>query len=103
MGQPYPFPGGAAVRIVAAILVLLAVTATTYAQTSAEQMTCAQAKSFFATNGIIYVNVHGQILPINRGIPLTEPLYCNGPNRDRFTYSTRTQDQRRCVISHYCG
>ena len=90
-------------RTITALFVLLTATVATYAQTSAEYMTCSQAKSFFATNGMIYVNVHGQVLPISRGIPLTEPLYCTGPNRDRFTYSTQTQDQRRCVISHYCG
>jgi hypothetical protein len=91
------------VRIIAIFFVLITAATSAGAQTLAEQMTCVQAKTYFAANGVVYVNVLGQVLPINRGIPLTEPLYCTGPNRDRFTYSTRTQDKRNCVISHYCG
>ena len=69
----------------------------------AEQMTCQQAKDYFAQYRIIYKRAHGQVLPIRQGIPLSEPLFCAGPNRYRFTYGLQTLDSRRCVISHYCS
>ncbi len=76
---------------------------TAMAQPVAEQMTCQQARDYFATYGVIYKSVHGQVLPIRRGVPIGVNIACTGPYSFRFTYSTRTLDNPRCVSPHYCS
>jgi hypothetical protein len=75
------------------------------AQQIAENMTCQQAKAYFEAHGVIYKKVHGSVLPITRGIPISRSgsLICTGRYSDQFTYSVQTRDSRRCTISTYCS
>jgi hypothetical protein len=75
------------------------------AQQLAENMTCQQAKAYFEAHGVIYKSVHGSVIPITRGIPISRSgsLICTGRYSNQFTYSLQTRDSRRCTISTYCS
>ena len=73
------------------------------AQQIAQQLTCAQVRADFAAKGVIYKSVNGRVLPIRQGIPIdrARSLFC-GRQSSRFTNSTPTLDNPRCVFSAYC-
>ncbi len=68
----------------------------------AEKMTCEQAKAFFARNGYINKIVHGKPMPIRRGVPISQGIFCVGDS-NRFTTSVTTTDKKRCNVAHYCN
>jgi hypothetical protein len=77
---------------------------TAHAQPIAENMTCSQAISYFANNGVIYKIAHGKnILPIRVGVPVAyrHRLRCQFDER-ATPYWVPTVDTRRCVISYHC-
>ncbi len=75
-----------------------------HAQTTSEQMTCAQAVSTYERNGRIYVRTgSGAVLPIYRPAPVSQrsQVFCR-PQESRSRYNVRTSDKRHCTIGYYC-
>jgi len=85
-------------------LFFLALASGASAQAIADNMTCAQAVSQYERNGRIYKLAHGKdVIPIYNGVPVSQQnrLFCDWGYR-KTPYSTKTTDNKRCVISYRC-
>ena len=85
-------------------LFLMALASAASAQAVADNMTCAQAVSHYERNGRIYKIAHGKdVIPIYNGVPVSQQnrLFCEWGYR-KTPYSTKTTDNKRCVISYRC-
>lgn len=74
------------------------------AQAVANNMTCAQAVSYYERNGRINVIANGRdVIPIYNGVPVTREsaLRCEWGYM-KAPYRVKTTDNRRCVISYRC-
>lgn len=74
------------------------------AQTTSEQMTCAQAVATYERNGRIYVRTRsGTVIPIYQPAPVSQrsQVFCR-PRETRTRYNVRTSDKRHCTIGYYC-
>lgn len=72
---------------------------------TADQMTCAQAVSYYETYGRIYVIAHGKnVLPIYGKTPISKArsLRCTGRSQSKWVYNVKTLDDRTCGIAVYC-
>ncbi len=72
---------------------------------TADRMTCAQAVQTYEKYGRIYVIAHGKdIVPIYGKTPINKAreLWCTGRSQNKWTYTVKTLDNRRCGIAVYC-
>jgi hypothetical protein len=91
-------------RMAIALLALAGPCTQAGAQAIADNMTCAQAVSYYERNGRIYKIANGKdVIPIYNGVPVSrEPaLHCEWGYM-KAPYRTKTLDNRRCVISYRC-
>jgi hypothetical protein len=91
-------------RIWAPALFLVLLPSAAFAQAVADNMTCAQATSYYERNGRIYKIAHGKdVIPIYNGVPVSQKnrLVCDW-GYVRTAYFTKTLDNKRCVISYRC-
>ncbi|WP_419912473.1 hypothetical protein [Hoeflea sp.] len=98
-------------RILTAAPLALAMTLAGFAATehaAAQQLTnnmsCAQAKAMFKSQGRVQTRTRsGTVLPIYGGVPEAEgrSLRCGRENTVR-PVSVMTRDQNRCVIAYTC-
>jgi hypothetical protein len=75
-----------------------------FAQAVADNMTCAQAVSYYERNGRIYKISRGKdVIPIYNGVPISRrnALHCEWGYMVA-PYRLKTTDNRRCVVSYQC-
>ncbi len=92
-------------RIILAAAATLAFSANALAQQAiADNMTCAQAQSYYERNGRIYKIANGKdVIPIYVGVPLNRKNQLRCDYGDIvMNYSTKTTDTRRCPIAWVC-
>jgi hypothetical protein len=88
----------------ALVYIALPLASVASAQQTAEQMNCAQAVAYFASNGVIYKSVHGTVLPISMGIPVgaRKQHQCLGRGKSWRNYTMKTLDIPRCAVILVC-
>ena len=92
-------------RIFLAVAATFAFSTEAFAQQAiADNMTCAQAQSYYEANGRIYKIANGKdVIPIYVGVPLSRKnqLRCDY-DEIKMTYATKTTDTRRCPLAWVC-
>lgn len=72
---------------------------------TADRMTCEQAIQTYEKCGRIYVIAHGKdIVPIYGKTPVSKArsFRCTGRGQNKWVYTVKTLDNRRCGIAVYC-
>lgn len=69
-----------------------------------DDMTCEEAKSYFAENGMIQTQENGQVIPIDEGVPEAQrgELECENRGDVSMPVFVKTKDVEECAISYAC-
>jgi hypothetical protein len=93
------------VKLLMSSTLLAALAAPAFSQQVADTMTCAQAISAYARDGMISKVANGKfIVPIYGWTPIAQAasLQCGGRGSYLGTLTLRTTDNRRCVVAVRC-